>query len=503
MDPDFWYLTGLETVYSILVVTPERTAVFVPDEHQFLGGQYPMADFEDFRYAQWNRPGAWKITPGPEGREISGIAEIYPLAEFDQRLDDILGDVSTVHLPIDPAELYSPPGLARPLTVPQQMVGAIAERVKDREIRDLNPVLTSLRLIKDEHEIAALRRAAEISAKGLVAAMRQVRPGMNDLEIAGLMEYVWKQEGSPRAAFEVIVKSGSKMQFFTITNEQYSAADRVMQDGELLFADYGAAEYMTYTSDLCRTFPVSGKFSDEQRKYYDIVDEARAAAIAAIRPGAMLLDAVKAAAEVFQQHGLQQYEDIEAMGADKVWGMMPSAEYMTYTSDLCRTFPVSGKFSDEQRKYYDIVDEARAAAIAAIRPGAMLLDAVKAAAEVFQQHGLQQYEDIEAMGADKVWGMMPSPTHYLTRDAGMVRGVRALGHFIGLEVADRSDTSRPLEAGMVFTVEPKIYIPEKNISIMIEDMVLVTDDGHEVLSAGVPTSSAEIERLMQDGRRNN
>ncbi len=419
MDPDFWYLTGLETVYSILVVTPLRTAVFVPDEHQFLGGQYPMADFEDFRYAQWNRPGAWKITPGPEGRKISGIGEIYPLAEFDERLDDILGDVSTVHLPIDPAELYAPPGLARPLTVPQQMVAAIAERVKDREIRDLNPVLTSLRLIKDKHEIAALRRAAEISAKGLVAAMRQVRPGMNDLEIAGLMEYVWKQEGSPRAAFEVIVKSGSKMQFFTITNEQYSAADRVMQDGELLFVDYGAAEYMTYTSDLCRTFPVSGKFSDEQRMYYDIVDEARAAAIAAIRPGVMLLDVVKAAAEVFQQHGLQQFEDIESMGADKVWGMMPS------------------------------------------------------------------------------------PTHYLTRDAGMVRGVRALGHFIGLEVGDRSDTTRPLESGMVFTVEPKIYIPEKNISIMIEDMVVVTDEGHEVLSIGVPTSSAEIERLMQDARRNN
>jgi len=56
---------------------------------------------------------------------------------------------------------------------------------------------------------------------------------------------------------------------------------------------------------------------------------------------------------------------------------------------------------------------------------------------------------------------------------------------------------------MVFTVEPKIYIPEKNISIMIEDMVVVTDDGHEVLSIGVPTSSAEIERLMQDARRNN
>ena len=56
MDPDFWYLTGLETVYAVLIVTPERTAIFLPEEHQFLGGQYPMADFEDFRLARWNRP---------------------------------------------------------------------------------------------------------------------------------------------------------------------------------------------------------------------------------------------------------------------------------------------------------------------------------------------------------------------------------------------------------------------------------------------------------------
>jgi Xaa-Pro aminopeptidase len=418
MNPDFWYLTGVETVYSVLVVTKDRTALFVPEEQQFRSGQFPMADFDEFSGARWNRPGDWVITPDARGRELTGIDEIYPLAELQERLDDLLGDASAVYLPFDNAELYAPPGFTPPLTVKQQMVGAYGEHLSNREIRDLKPILNGLRAVKDEHEVAALRRAAEISAKGLVEAMRQVRPGMNDLEVAGLMEYVWKQEGSPRGAFEIIVKSGTKMQFFTITNQQYSAADRVMQDGELLFVDYGAAEWMTYTSDLCRTFPVSGKFTDEQRKYYDIVDEARAASIAKIKPGVMLLDVVKAAAEVFQKHGLEQYEDIEAMGADKVWGMMPS------------------------------------------------------------------------------------PTHYLTRDAGMVRGVRALGHFIGLDVADRFDSTRPLEAGMVFTVEPKIYIPGKNISIMIEDMVVVTEDGVDVLSDGVPTSSAEIERLMQEARGN-
>ncbi len=370
MDPNFWYLTGVESPYAVLVVTRDRTALFLPTEHQFLGGQYPTADFEAFREARWNRPGPWRFPPGPEANELTGIDETYPLGELAERLDALVGEAPAVYLPLDDRELYAPPGFAPPSTISQQMAQSIADRVNAPEVRDLAPILARLRLIKDEWEIAALRRAAEISAKAMVAAMRQVRPGMNDLEVAGLMEYVWKQEGSPRPAFEIIVKSGSRMTFFTIANEQYSATDRVMRDGELLFVDYGAAEYMTYTSDICRTFPVSGRFTEEQRMYYDIVDEARAAAIAMIKPGVMLLDAVKAAAEVFREHGLEQYEDIETMGADRVWGILPS------------------------------------------------------------------------------------PTHYLTRDAGMVRRVRALGHFIGLQVADPGDVTRPLEAGMVFTVEP-------------------------------------------------
>jgi Xaa-Pro aminopeptidase len=170
---------------------------------------------------------------------------------------------------------------------------------------------------------------------------------------------------------------------------------------------------------------------------------------------------------------------------------------------------VSGRFTTEQRKYYDIVLEAQEAAIAAIKPGVMMLDVIKVAAEVFRKHGLEQYEDIARMGEDKVWGIMPSPTHYLARDAGIVRysplgrGVRDLGHHIGLEVQDSRDYSMPLRPGMVVTVEPKIYIPDKNIAIMIEDMILVTPNGHENLSARVPKKAVDIERVMAEGKRMN
>ena len=134
-----------------------------------------------------------------------------------------------------------------------------------------------------------------------------------------------------------------------------------------------------------------------------------------------------------------------------------AAEYNMYTADLCRTLPVSGRFTPEQRKYYDIVLEAQEAAIAAIKPGVMMVDVIKAAARVFRKHGLEQYEDIAKMGEDKVWGIMPSPTHYLARNAGIVRysplgrGVRDLGHHIGLEAQDSRDYSKPLAPGMVIT----------------------------------------------------
>ena len=276
---------------------------------------------------------------------------------------------------------------------------SITRHLPGKTFKNVTPLIRRMRLVKDTYEIAALRKAAEISGLGLITVMRNLRAGLNDREIAGLMEYTWKQAGSPRPSFAPVVASGpNSMTFFSLMGERYNSVDHTMRDGELLFIDYGAAEYQTYASDLCRTLPVSGTFTPDQRKYYEIVLEAQEAAI------------------------------------DR------------------------------------------------IKPGVMMIDAIKAAAEVFHKHGLERYEDIKVMGEDKVWGIMPSPTHYLTRNAGLVPytprgvGVRDLGHHIGLHVHDSRDYSRPLEAGMVVTVEPKIYIPEKQIAIMIEDMVLVTPE---------------------------
>jgi Xaa-Pro aminopeptidase len=354
------------------------------------------------------------------------VDETYPIDELLPRLRALAGAARVIYTPLGGEASYAPPGLTRPRSFVAQFAAALGEALPNVELRDVTPLVHRLRLVKDAHEIGALRRAADISALGMREGLRALQPGMNDLELAGLMEYVWKREGSPRASFPPIVSSGENaLTFFSILRENYNSVDRVMRAGDLVFVDYGAAEYRTYTSDICRTWPVSGRFTPEQRKYYDIVLEAQEAAIAAIKPGVMMLEAIKAAATVFRKHGLEPYEDIARMGEDKVWGIMPS------------------------------------------------------------------------------------PTHYLARDGGIVRysplgrGVRDLGHHIGLEVQDSRDYSMPLQPGMLITIEPKIYIPEKNIAIMIEDMILVTESGHENLSASVPKRAVDVERVMAEGRRMN
>lgn len=427
-DPDFWYLTGVESPYAILVIAPDtragavagalRTALFLPDSFQFAGAQFPHED-SLFRRAPWNIPRT-RLTPGPAAIAATGVTETYRVRDFIQRIAEVVGTARTVLMPAAFDSMYAPFAMVAPMPVAQQVSRSIAAVLGTREVKDVTPLIRRQRLVKDSAEIATLRAAARISAQAMVPLMRAVKPGMNDLEAAGLLEYEWKKRGAQRASFAPIIGSGpNSMTFFTVMGENYEAVNRTMAAGDLLFVDYGAAEYKTYASDICRTLPVSGKFSLEQRGYYNMVLEAQEAAIAAVRPGAQMLDVIKAAARVFKKYKLDEFEN-------------PSS-----------------------------------------------------------------------MGVDKVWGVMPSPTHYINRNAGITKytrfgaGVRDIGHHVGLDATDSRDWSVPLAAGMVITIEPKLYIPEKQIAIMIEDMILVTPTGREVLSSAAPKKVVDIEAAMK------
>lgn len=148
------------------------------------------------------------------------------------------------------------------------------------------------------------------------------------------------------------------------------------------------------------------------------------------------------------------------------------AECAMYGADITRTIPVNGKFTARQKEIYELVLGAQKAAIAAAKPGIMLTGKEnslwKVAHDYFEAHG--------KMGKYFIHG---------------------LGHHIGLEVHDAWDPKVPLGPGMVITIEPGLYIPEENIGVRIEDMVLITETGATLLSGSLPREINQIEEAMK------
>lgn len=170
------------------------------------------------------------------------------------------------------------------------------------------------------------------------------------------------------------------------------------------------------------------------------------------------------------------------MDAGEVVVMDVAGECGNYASDITRTVPVNGKFSPRQREIYDVVLGAQKAAIAAIKPGMTLgrttpNSLYQIAYDYINTHG----KDLHGQALGKYF------TH-------------GLSHDVGLDVHDSADYNLPLKAGMVITVEPGVYIPEENIGIRIEDVVLVTEGGGKVLSEALPKDPDAIEHALAAGK---
>jgi Xaa-Pro aminopeptidase len=143
------------------------------------------------------------------------------------------------------------------------------------------------------------------------------------------------------------------------------------------------------------------------------------------------------------------------------------------TMDITRTWPVSGEFTELQERAYRCVLEAEKAIIAAMRPGVTRQETRAIAAEIFEK-----------------WGF---PNQF----------PGGAGHFVGMSVHDVGDYDLPLQAGMVIAIEPIIDIPEEDLHVRIEDTVLVTEDGVEILSAHVPKEVDEVLALVGRRKREN
>jgi Xaa-Pro aminopeptidase len=164
------------------------------------------------------------------------------------------------------------------------------------------------------------------------------------------------------------------------------------------------------------------------------------------------------------------------MEAGELVVMDIGAEYGYYTADITRTVPVSGKFTPRQRAIYDLVLGAQQAAIKAVRPGVTVQQLDRIAREHMRAN------------SGRLCGTVTCDQHF----------VHGLSHWLGMDVHDVGRMDTPLVPGMVLTIEPGVYISDDRLGVRIEDDVLVTADGHEVLSAGAPKLPHEIETLMQE-----
>jgi Xaa-Pro aminopeptidase len=252
------------------------------------------------------------------------------------------------------------------------------------------------------------------------------------------------------------------------------------------------------------------------RKAASITAEAHKEAMKATRPGTYEYEIQAVVEYIFRKHGSPRnaYESIVASGPNATFlhyaknnrrmedGELllidAGAEYGYYAADITRTFPVNGRFSPEQREIYELVLKAQLVAINKIKPGVSLMDIHKAVVQSITE-GLLELGILQG-----------EVTELMETEAYSPFFMHQTSHLIGLDLRDRgkyfvNGQSRILEPGMVFTVEPGIYIADGtenvnekywNIGVRIEDDVHVTKDGYEILTSQVPKTVVEIEELL-------
>jgi len=389
-DSGFFYLTGFREPEAVLVMKlgkKPRSILFCREKN------LEREIWDGFRY-------------GPElAREMFGLDEARSIAELDQRMPDLMANQEVLHTPVgsDPSWDARVAG----------WLNAVRAKVRTgvsapTEIRDVRAAVNDMRLFKDDHELAIMRRAAAISSGAHVRAMRAAKPGRREYEVEAELIHEFCRNGARAPAYGSIVAAGANA---CVLHYRENSAE--LRRGDLMLIDAGC-ELDSYASDITRTFPIGGKFSAVQRDVYELVLESQTAAIKAVKPGADFIDYHDAATRVLVQ-GLIDFK-------------------------LCKG-SVDKVLEDESYKQF-----------------------------------------------------------YMHRT----------GHWLGLDVHDAGDYMqkgkwRKLKPGMVLTVEPGCYIrpadnvPKAfwNIGVRIEDDVLVTSKGREILTADCPKRVKDVEEALQ------
>jgi Xaa-Pro aminopeptidase len=377
-EDNFYYLTGHNEEGAGLILLPSlktgasdkwtgtREILFLPSKN-------PEKE-------RWN---GVRLSPAdPDIQARTGFAAVKPFEEMRATVEKLAKDFPDFYtiLPYQKENGGYPHEKA--------VVDWLGLAAPQAKVKDIRLQIYKLREIKSAGEIAFLEKAIDLSLDAHLEAMKMMRPGLYEYQVAAKMVEVHAMGGAEAEGYAPIVGAG-----FNSTVLHYDKLSRKIEDGDIVVLDVGA-QYAGYSADITRTLPANGKFTPRQREIYDVVLGAQNAALAAIKPG----------------------------------------------MELCRT---------GNKSLYKIA-----------------------------------YDYINSHGKD---------LHGNRLGQYFIHG---LGHDIGLDVHDPGEYCKPLEPGMVITIEPGIYIPEEKLGVRIEDDVLITAAGYKLLSERLPRSPDEIEKIM-------
>ncbi len=434
---DFYFLTGFDEPDAVAVFNPAH-----PKERYVL-----FVRPRDREMEIWNGYRA-----GVEGAVAThGADSAYPIEELDQRLRDWALD-----RPVLFYRLGQPAFDARITRLVAELRGARARGFTPPvRLEDPSPLLHDLRLRRLPEELARQRRACEISREAHTEAMRFARPGLWEYQVQAVVEYLFRMNGSRRNAYPSIVASGPNACIL-----HYRENTRRLADGDLLLLDAGC-EYEYYASDITRTFPVNGRFTAPQRAVYEIVLRAQLAAIAAVRPGAPY-DAVHEAARRVLTEGLVAL------------GLLPRGVEDSLAMHHYREFYMHGTGHWLGMDVHDVGDYRIQGAPRVLEPGmvftvepGLYFDPARDAVTFF----LREYSEQEMYE----------------------RRLR-----LGTAAARRLEEEEKARAEKVTHPVPAEF---RGIGVRIEDDVLVTADGCEVLTAGTPKTVEEVEATCAEAPR--
>lgn len=390
-NSDFYYMCGFEEPNSILILlkTPESTRSILFVEACSAEG------------ALWN--GACL---GLEGaRERFSMDEIHSTLEYSGLIKEILREHTALYIDFFDDSSY--------LELAQQSAKELRETrgVKKtiRSLHDVTYLIRSMRLLKSHEEIKCIKHAIAITAQAHHEAMKRCRSGMKEYELQAYMNYIFLSNGAMNEAYGAIVAGGNNANTLHYIDNRES-----LRDGDLVLID-AACEWELYASDITRTFPINGKFSDAQRAVYEKVLEVQLRVIEAMKPKV-------------QRDWLQKYSE----------------------ELLCQALIDLGILKGELNALLE-----------------------SKAHKKYAPHGI--------------------------------------GHWMGLDVHDPcpyfddAGESLVFEPGTVMTIEPGIYIRAddesvepcyRGIGIRIEDDILITEDGCENLSIAIIKTVNDIETMM-------